>query len=197
MLAVTAVSWSTTRCGEMPAMQAVVDPAQPWRVKLPWELVVGSYLSVVLRTQLRPTLSPDLWQHSERILTELEAGRTVAAVPPELAVLYRPGVQPFLISVFRHRPAEDLARLRVPVLIAQGTTDVQVAVEEAHALHLARPDAELVVIDGMNHVLKAVPAGWAEQLASYSDPALPVVSELIDRIGRFIRTVPRLADGSR
>ena len=42
------------------------------------------------------------------------------------------------------------------------------------------------MIEGMNHVLEAVPADPAAQRASYSDPTLPVVAEPIERVGRFI-----------
>jgi alpha-beta hydrolase superfamily lysophospholipase len=142
----------------------------------------------VLRDQLRPQLPAPLWEQSERILRALEAGRTADSVPPALGVLYRPSVQPYLISWFRYDPAREIARLQMPVLIVQGTTDVQVPVAEARALHAASPAAEFAVIEGMNHVLKAVPADPARQQASYSDPTLPVVPELIDRIVLFIRS---------
>ena len=148
--------------------------------------------SDVLREQLRPQLPAELWQHSERILAELEQGRTTADVPPALAPLYRPSVQPYLISWFRYIPAEEIQRVPGPVLIVQGTTDVQVSVSEAHALQQARPDAELAVIEGMNHVLKLVPQDAAQQSASYSNPALPIAPALVERVGSFVTSVQRL-----
>ncbi|HET7275177.1 MAG TPA: alpha/beta fold hydrolase [Longimicrobiaceae bacterium] len=144
--------------------------------------------SEVLRDQLRPQLPPNLWAESERILESLEAGRMADSVPATLAMLYRESVQPYLISWFAYNPAEVIASLDIPILIAQGSTDIQVGVAEAHQLHAAKPDAELVIIEGMNHVLKEVPADPASQQASYSDPLLPVVPELIDSIAAFIHT---------
>ncbi|MBF2049419.1 MAG: alpha/beta fold hydrolase [Elainella sp. C42_A2020_010] len=144
--------------------------------------------SEVLRDQLRPRLSDPLWQESERILTALEQGDTVAAVPPQLEVLYRPSIQPYLISWFRYIPAEEIQRLTMPVLIVQGTTDIQVPVSEAEALKLAKPDAELVMIEGMNHVLKPAPLEREQQLATYMDPSLPVVPELVESISQFIHS---------
>jgi hypothetical protein len=44
-------------------------------------------------------------------------------------------------------------------------------VSDAHALHAGRGDAELSIIEGMNHVLKLVPADIGQQQVSYSDPA--------------------------
>jgi pimeloyl-ACP methyl ester carboxylesterase len=76
----------------------------------------------VLRGQLAGKLPPDLAASSERILAGLEQGKTDADVPPALAALYRPSVQPYMISWLKYTPAEQLAALRVPVLIVQNRT---------------------------------------------------------------------------
>jgi pimeloyl-ACP methyl ester carboxylesterase len=143
--------------------------------------------SEILRDQLRPKLPPDLWRENERILVRLEAGQRADSVPPALWSLYRPSVQPYVISWLRYTPTAEIARLSVPVLIVQGTTDVQVGVGEAEALGKARPDADLVIVNGMNHVLKEVPADPARQQASYLDPSLPVVPELAERVAAFVK----------
>jgi pimeloyl-ACP methyl ester carboxylesterase len=146
----------------------------------------------VLRDQLRPRLPPDLWQTSESILASLESGKSPdIAVPALLAALYRPSVQPYLISWFKYIPAVEIAKLSVPVLIIQGTTDMQVAADEARALKAAKPNAQLDLVDGMNHVLKAVPADQAAQVASYSDPSLAIVPEVPKTIVTFIRGLRR------
>ena len=142
--------------------------------------------SDVLRSQLAPTLPANLMAESERALTALERGDTVAAAPAELAALFRPSVQPYLISWFRYLPSEEIAKLRIPTLILQGTTDVQVAVAEAEALARARPEARLRIIEGMNHVLKPVSGGLAEQQPSYFDPTLPLAPELVEAIADFV-----------
>jgi fermentation-respiration switch protein FrsA (DUF1100 family) len=72
------------------------------------------------------------------------------------------------------------------VLIAQGTTDIQVGVAEAELLARAQPAAKLLIVDGMNHVLKVVPAEQGAQLRSYGDPTLPVAPQLIDGIATLI-----------
>jgi hypothetical protein len=63
-----------------------------------------------------------------------------------------------------------------------------VSVREAQDLKRAKPDAELRIIEGMNHVLKAVPLDPEQQNASYSEPTLPVVPELVEGISRFIHS---------
>jgi glyoxylase-like metal-dependent hydrolase (beta-lactamase superfamily II) len=50
------------------------------------------------------------------------------------------------------------------------------------------------IVPGMNHVLKSVPAGLPAQLASYSNPELPLADALMPRLLRFLAP---LAAGSR
>ena len=96
-----------------------------------------------------------------------------------------------MISWLCYTPTHEIAALAMPVLIAQGTTDIQVAPSEARALKAARPDSTLVLIEGMNHVLKAVRGDAAQQAASYSSPALPVVPELIEQASQFVHSLEK------
>ena len=84
-------------------------------------------------------------------------------------------------------PARELARLTVPVLVVQGTTDAQISIADAQRLAKDNPHATLEIIEGMNHVLKEVPNDRARQLASYADAALPVVPRLIEEIAGFLQ----------
>ena len=146
---------------------------------------VGRPADIVLRMQLSGRLPPDLRGISDRTLDALKSGKTVDDLPQSLFVLYRPSVQPYLISWFRYDPVEEVKKLTIPVLIVQGTTDIQVSLDDARALAGAKPDTKLELIDGMNHVLKMVPDS-SQQLASYSDPSLPVAPRLIDVIAGFV-----------
>ncbi|KAF1011544.1 MAG: Esterase EstD [Pseudomonas fluorescens] len=140
----------------------------------------------VIRQQLAERLPPALLLRSNQILDHLKAGQLDSDVPAPLHSIFRPSVQPYLISLFRADPAAAFARLRMPALIIQGTHDLQVSVNDARQLKQARPDAELVVIDGMNHVMRIVPNDVKQQLASYNDPQLPLAAELGNRLLRFI-----------
>ena len=42
----------------------------------------------------------------------------------------------------------------------------------------------------MNHVLKIAPSEPAANLATYSDPGLPLAAGLVDKIATFLDTVP-------
>jgi len=140
-----------------------------------------------LASQLAGKLPPALAADNGAILASLKAGRTVDQVPPPLAQLYRPSVQPYLISWFVYEPRKVLAALSMPVLILQGSSDIQVPVVAARELAAARPDATLVVIDGMNHLLKMVGQDAALQQRSYSHPEPQVSPRLIDAIVGFAK----------
>jgi pimeloyl-ACP methyl ester carboxylesterase len=148
---------------------------------------VGEPTQEVLLTQLRAQLPPALLAKSEAAIHKLSAGETVKDTPPELAALFRPSVQPYIISWFKYDAGKEIAKLTIPVLITQGTNDVQVAVKEANLLAKAKPDAKLVLVKDMNHVLKIVPAGDnAAQKRSYGDSAMPVAPELVKAIADFV-----------
>ena len=149
---------------------------------------LGRSAGATLRDQLRGQLSKELYAESERVLRELEAGRPVDDPPPLLGMLFRQSVQPYLISWLTVDPLHEIAKLDMPVLIVQGTTDVQTTLTDAELLHLASPRSEVVVMRGMNHIFKGVEGSAAKQLPTYSDPKLPLVPELVPRIASFIKT---------
>ena len=140
----------------------------------------------VIREQLGNRLPQPLMLRSNQLLDSLKAGKTDDNVPPPLQVIFRPSVQPYLISLFRQDPAAAFAKLKMPALIIQGSNDIQVGVNDARLLKAAKPDAELALIEGMNHVMRIVPNDVKRQLASYKDPQLPLAAELGTRILGFI-----------
>ena len=140
----------------------------------------------VIRQQLADHLPPALLLRSNQILDRLKAGQVDADVPDPLQGIFRPSVQPYLISLFRADPAAAFARLNMPALIVQGTTDLQVGVADAEKLKQAKPDAELAVIPGMNHVMRIVPNDVKQQLSSYNNPQLPLADALGRRLVSFI-----------
>lgn len=147
----------------------------------------GRPAGVVIREQLQAGLPDPLKTQAFAVLTELEAGRTVADTPPALAALFRPSVQPYLISWLPLDPAALLAAYDGPVFIGQGTTDLQIGVTDAQALAAADPKATLKLWDGVNHLLKTAPADRAANLATYADPSLPLSPGVAEDMGAFIR----------
>lgn len=143
----------------------------------------GHAAPLVLRDQL-VNAPASIRDAGDAIIAQLAAGNTVADVPANLQMLFRASVQPYLISWFRYDPQHELAALKMPVTIVQGTADVQTAPSEGAALHAAAPAARYVIVEGMNHMLKHAPdvSSSAALLAGYTDPSLPVVPAVIDAV---------------
>lgn len=149
----------------------------------------GSSVGSVLRQQFAtgPVWTPSMRAAAGHIIDELEAGRTVGQLPPELAAMFRPSVQPYLISQFRYDPAVEIARLRLPILIMQGNRDLQISVADAQRLAAAAPKADLVLLDGVNHVLRDAPADRDGNLALYIEPERPLAAAVLPSIIGFVR----------
>lgn len=121
------------------------------------------------------------------IIDSLARGFLVKKVSPLLFSLFRPSVQPYLISWFKHNPQAEIAKLKIPVMIIQGDNDIQVSIQDAQELVKAKPDAKLVIIKDMNHVLKIAPNDPNENIKSYGKPELPIANELMSSIISFIK----------
>lgn len=146
----------------------------------------GQPIDQVLRVQLEMQ-SEDILKASCRIMDSLLLGKQVEDIPPYLASLFRPSIQPYLINWFAYDPAEEIRKLNKPVLIIQGTHDIQVAVSQAEMLKQARPDVPLVLVDSMNHVLKPAPENRLLNMSTYNQPELPNHPELIRALGAFLK----------
>lgn len=147
---------------------------------------VGERASILLLTQLKATLPVSLYRTAQAIVAQLATGQTVARTPQELDSLFRPSVQPYLISWFQYDPAREIAKLTSPVLIIQGERDLQVPQANALALYRADPAASLVLIPGMNHVLKDVGPSIQDNKRAYADPSQPIDTTLTRSVVKFI-----------
>jgi len=145
----------------------------------------GRPAATVLREQLAPLPEP-LKTQAYDALSELEAGRTVADPPAELAAVFRPSVQPYMISWLALDPALLAAAYDGPIFIGQGATDLQVSVADAEAIKAAQPRAALTIWDGVNHVLKIAPAERTANIATYMDPALSLAPGVVETVADFI-----------
>ena len=151
----------------------------------------GRTMGEILRAQLikNPANAP-LLPAALSVLSSLEKGEHVdtAALPPPVFSLFRPEVQPFLIDLMRYDPAALIAGISLPVLIIQGESDMQINPEDARRLHEARPSAKLLSIPGMTHALKKTKSSSAaSNLATYSNPDIPIADEVADGIAEFVK----------
>ena len=151
---------------------------------------MGRKMGDVIRQQLtaNPANAPVLDQAMAAI-ADIEAGRhpDTTNMHPALLALFRPDVQDYLIAMFGIDPVEAVRRVNKQTLVLQGTTDLQVTEQDAHLLDAA-PKTKLYLIKGMNHVLKEAPIDRAANIATYSDPSLPLAKELVKRIRKFVKS---------
>jgi len=153
---------------------------------------------MILRDQLAPVLGPSapaLLMQVDSILARLVRGDTTIVVAPELLSLFRPDVQPYLVSLYRYDPAAELAKSRIPILVLQGTSDLQVPNAEAEVLGRANARSRVTHLVGMNHVLKLASGSLKEQGPAYVDPNMPIPGTLIDAAAAFVCALPMKASG--
>jgi len=147
----------------------------------------GRDLGTILDEQVRDAgATPNIVNEVVSIDASLRAGKAVPDPDPQLATLFRPSVQPYLISEYHYDPAKEIAKLTIPVLIVHGSTDIQVSAADAKLLAAADPKARVANVDGMNHVLVDAPAGRDANIATYSKPGLPLGATLVPAIAQFL-----------
>jgi hypothetical protein len=153
----------------------------------------GRALADILREQLKanPANAP-LLPEALADIDKLVAGQHIdaAGMSAALLPLFRPNVQDFLIDEFKYDPAKLAAAYPGPILVLQGTNDIQVAVVDAQTLAAARPGIKLVQLPGVNHVLKVAPADRAGNAATYSNAALPLAPGVAEAVAAFVKTLP-------
>lgn len=120
------------------------------------------------------------------ILDSLRRGKITDKVDPSLYFIARPSVQNFLMSWCRLVPVRGIKSVKVPVLIIQGTTDLAITMENGDKLKKAKSDATLLMIKGMNHILKDAPADEEQNMATYAKPDLPLSPTLVPGIVDFV-----------
>lgn len=140
----------------------------------------------ILKQQLEAQLPVKMYAEAEPALDSLADGFIVQNPPKALAMLFRPSVMPYLISWFKYDPAAEIGKLTCPVLIMQGLDDIQVGKEHAEALAKGQPAAQLLLLDKVTHVLKEAGPTQAENMATYSNPTLPLSSQLVDAVVLFL-----------
>ncbi|WP_267740688.1 alpha/beta hydrolase [Myroides injenensis] len=146
----------------------------------------GETIDNILLEQLVKQM-PFYKEQIQDIHNELKKGNIVTEnIPPLLQSLYNEQSQPYLISWIQIDPAIEIKKLKIPVLIIQGEKDLQVNINQGNILKEALPNAELITIKGMNHVMKKVEKD-EENFATYNKPDLPLHEELVPTIVNFIK----------
>lgn len=132
--------------------------------------------------------SPKIKEAAQEGLASLKEGKTFENKNPMLATLFRESVQPYMISWIKYNPQVEIKKLTIPILLINGTKDIQVPATDAELLHVANPKSELKIIENMNHIFKEITVD-EDNLKSYNNPKLPVIPELINSITKFVKSI--------
>lgn len=132
---------------------------------------------------------PGLKENVQQTFKEMRETGSSKNYNPMLEMIFRPSVQPFILSWMQYDPQEELKKLDMPVLLINGSNDLQVKEDQAEKLHSTKPSAQLVILDKMNHVFRKIEGDDLENSKSYNDAGLPLHPELVPVIADFIKTL--------
>ncbi len=131
---------------------------------------------------------PVFTDDAKRIFKSLRDGKNTAKYPPELAAIFNIEIQSFMMNWMQYNPQEEIKKLQIPILLINGTSDLQVEAKEAKLLKEAAPKATLKIIDKMNHILVPITDNDnLENSKSYNEPNRQLSPELIETITEFVK----------
>lgn len=149
---------------------------------------IGRPFAVVLREQLARSAPANLMAQFDSAWALYIQGDPVDNIHPGLVPLFNPINRRFIQSWAELNAPGLIAGLEAPVLVIQGTTDLQVTDADAEALAATSRHTDLVLLSGMNHVLKADSGTTvAAQLRSYTDPSIALMPGLTKAITDWIK----------
>ncbi|MEC5144289.1 alpha/beta fold hydrolase [Chitinophaga sp. 212800010-3] len=135
----------------------------------------------ILLAQLKPRLPDSLYRNAVSIFHTLRDQQDPVAVPEALHIFFNPGIYEYWKSAVRLLPCSLISQVKIPVLILNGTADVQIPPAQARQLKQCLPAARLELIGGMPHLLKDT------QSSSNSASPLPLCPSLLTPLVNFIR----------
>ena len=148
----------------------------------------GKSADLIIEEQIEK-LAPSLKEEVHQGFEKLRKKEIFENKNPMLASIFRESVQPYIISWIQYNPQVEIKKLKIPILIVNGTKDIQVGVADANLLKLAKPDAEIQIIENVNHVLKEIIGDQNENMASYTNPNLPVSKIVLEKVNNFINNL--------
>ena len=152
---------------------------------------LGRPLGEVMREQLSRQFDSATMVRYDTAWKYYLRGDQPADVPQHMEMLFVPINRTYMRSLAAYDPPAAIRAVRQPVLLVQGETDLQATVADAERLHAARPDARLVLLPDVNHVLKRIADRTVPgQMPTYQDPGIPIVPEAVQAIADWISRLP-------
>lgn len=148
----------------------------------------GHPIDALIVNQLKQQM-PGLDEQARESFEELRKKGSTSNYNPALASIFKPGLQAFMLSWLKYDPAEEISKLDIPVLVLNGTEDLQVSQEEAEKLKESLPRARIVILENMNHVFREIAGDDLENSKSYNEPRRPLHPDLVPTLENFIHSL--------
>ena len=145
----------------------------------------GKPIDEVIVDQINNT-APMFNEDTKRVFSVLKEGKVTDDYPLALATVFNKEVQPFMMSWMKYSPQLELKKLDIPILIINGTKDLQVSIEEANLLKAAVENTQIEIIEKMNHILVPIEGDNLENSKSYNESFRKLSLKLIDVIVEFV-----------
>ena len=133
--------------------------------------------------------SEELSENAKIAFEEMSRNKKTANYSPFLESIFRSSVQPYMYSWMKFDPSEEIAKLVIPVLIINGSFDIQVDVKDAEILHKAASNSKLFILDKMNHIFRQIDGEHLENTKAYNEPQRPLHPELVPSISEFVKSI--------
>ena len=146
----------------------------------------GQSIDHVIMEQVTKT-APMFTEDAKRVFAILKEGKTTTDYPQALGSIFSKDVQPFISNWMSYDPKEEIKKLEMPILIINGTKDLQVSESEAKLLHDAVPKSTLTIIEKMNHILVPIEGDSLENSKSYNEAFRKLSPELLEAIVSFVK----------
>lgn len=145
----------------------------------------GKSIDNVIIEQVTNT-APMFTVDTKRVFSIMREGKTTTDFPLALTSIFNLEVQPFMMSWMKYNPQKEINSLEIPILIINGTKDLQVSENEANLLHTSNQNSILSIIVNMNHILVPIQGDTLENSKSYNESQRTISQELVDSIVQFI-----------
>ncbi|MBQ0736010.1 alpha/beta hydrolase [Aquimarina celericrescens] len=130
--------------------------------------------------------APGLDKSASIAFKQLRENGRATGYEPALESIFRYDLQPFMKSWVKYDPSQEISKLEMPILILHGDKDIQVEVAQAEKLKESAPQAELMIINNMNHILREIKGGRLENQKSYNESWRKIMPEVLSSIANFV-----------
>ncbi len=130
--------------------------------------------------------APGLDKSASIAFKQLRENGRATSYEPALESIFRYDLQPFMKSWVKYDPSQEISKLEMPILILHGDKDIQVEVAQAEKLKESAPQAELMIINNMNHILREIKGGRLENQKSYNESWRKIMPEVLSSIANFV-----------